>query len=127
MAGNRVAVVGIGQTHHRAARKDVSMAGLVREAAIEAQATALGSFYIDGIRHNIPFLSALMHHPRWREGNLSTGFIEEEFPRGFAVRGPEGEIARLKRLKAESGLNGFADNQVRRGGRDFFNIHAAGG
>ena len=36
MAGNRVAIVGIGQTHHRAARKDVSMAGLVREAAIEA-------------------------------------------------------------------------------------------
>src|ERR1044071_7278355 len=36
MAGNRVAVVGIGQTHHRAARKDVSIAGLVREAAIEA-------------------------------------------------------------------------------------------
>jgi acetyl-CoA C-acetyltransferase len=36
MAGNRVAVVGVGQTHHRAARKDVSMAGLVREAAIEA-------------------------------------------------------------------------------------------
>ena len=36
MAGNRVAVVGIGQTHHRAARKDVSIAGLVREAAVEA-------------------------------------------------------------------------------------------
>jgi propionyl-CoA carboxylase alpha chain len=65
-----------------------------RAAAIEAQATALDSFYIDGIRHNIPFLSALMHHPRWREGNLSTGFIVEEFPKGFAVRTPEGEIAR---------------------------------
>ena len=65
-----------------------------RAAAIEAQATALDSFYIDGIRHNIPFLSALMHHPRWREGNLSTGFISEEFPGGFAVRAPEGEIAR---------------------------------
>src|SRR5580658_6031487 len=65
-----------------------------RAAAIEAQATALDSFYIDGIRHNIPFLSALMHHPRWREGNLSTGFIAEEFPRGFAARPPEGEIAR---------------------------------
>jgi propionyl-CoA carboxylase alpha chain len=65
-----------------------------RAAAIEAQATALDSFYIDGIRHNIPFLSALMHHPRWREGNLSTGFIAEEFPGGFAVRVPEGEIAR---------------------------------
>src|SRR6267142_1937947 len=36
MAGNRVAVVGVGQTHHRAARKDVSIAGLVREAAVEA-------------------------------------------------------------------------------------------
>ena len=65
-----------------------------RAAAIEAQATALDSFYIEGIRHNIPFLSALMHHPRWREGNLSTGFIAEEFPKGFAARAPEGEIAR---------------------------------
>jgi propionyl-CoA carboxylase alpha chain len=65
-----------------------------RAAAIEAQATALDSFYIDGIRHNIPFLSALMHHPRWREGNLSTGFISEEFPGGFVVRAPEGEVAR---------------------------------
>ena len=65
-----------------------------RAAAIEAQSTALNSFYIDGIRHNIPFLSALMNHPRWRGGNLSTGFIAEEFPKGFAVRVPEGEIAR---------------------------------
>jgi propionyl-CoA carboxylase alpha chain len=65
-----------------------------RVAAIEAQSTALDSFYIDGIRHNIPFLAALMNHPRWRSGHLSTGFIAEEFPRGFAVRMPEGEIAR---------------------------------
>src|SRR4030081_3888445 len=65
-----------------------------RAAAIEAQSTALDSFYIDGIRHNIPFLSALMNHPRWRAGDLSTGFITEEFPKGFAVRTPEGEIAR---------------------------------
>jgi propionyl-CoA carboxylase alpha chain len=65
-----------------------------RAAAIEAQAHALDAFYIDGIRHNIPFLSALMNHPRWREGNLSTGFIAEEFPKGFAARPPEGEIAR---------------------------------
>src|SRR5271156_2297000 len=65
-----------------------------RAAAIEAQSMALDSFYIDGIRHNIPFLSALMSHPRWREGKLSTGFIAEEFPRGFSARPPEGEIAR---------------------------------
>src|SRR3954469_2678927 len=65
-----------------------------RAAAIDAHATALDTFYIDGIRHNIPFLSALMLHPRWREGKLSTGFIAEEFPKGFAVRSPEGEVAR---------------------------------
>src|ERR1700709_1683111 len=65
-----------------------------RAAAIEANSAALDAFYIDGIRHNIPFLSALMSHPRWREGNLSTGFIAEEFPKGFAARTPEGEIAR---------------------------------
>jgi propionyl-CoA carboxylase alpha chain len=65
-----------------------------RAAAIEAQSTALDAFYVDGIRHNIPFLSALMNHPRWREGSLSTGFISEEFPRGFSARRPEGEIAR---------------------------------
>ncbi len=65
-----------------------------RAAAIEAQSTALDAFYVDGIRHNIPFLSALMNHPRWREGQLSTGFIAEEFPRGFSAHRPEGEIAR---------------------------------
>src|SRR5262245_46192566 len=51
-----------------------------RAAAIDAQARALDAFYIDGIRHNIPFLSAVMHNSRWRAGRLSTGFIAEEFP-----------------------------------------------
>ena len=68
--------------------------GPSRAAAITAQAQALDAFYVDGIRHNIPFLSALMHHPRWREGNLSTGFIAEEFPKGFVAKAPEGEVAR---------------------------------
>ena len=65
-----------------------------RLAAIEAQATALDAFVIDGIRHNIPFLSALMQHPRWREGRLSTGFIAEEFPDGFHALVAEGETER---------------------------------
>jgi propionyl-CoA carboxylase alpha chain len=65
--------------------------GPTREAAIEAQAAALDAFYIDGIEHNIPFLSALMQHPRWRAGDLSTGFIAEEFKDGFKHRAPEGE------------------------------------
>jgi len=64
-----------------------------RRAAIEAQGRALDAFAIDGIRHNIPFVSALMHHPRWIEGNLSTGFIAEEFPEGFLLPQPAGEVA----------------------------------
>src|ERR1700693_3295626 len=54
-----------------------------RAAAIELQAAALDRFAIDGVRHNIPFLSALMDHPRWQAGKLSTGFIAEEYPTGF--------------------------------------------
>jgi propionyl-CoA carboxylase alpha chain len=64
-----------------------------REEAIKAQSRALDAFAIDGIRHNIPFLSALMEHPRWREGRLSTGFIAEEFPDGFKPVRPQGEVA----------------------------------
>ncbi len=66
-----------------------------REAAIDAQADALDAFVIDGIRHNIPLLSALMAHPRWRAGKLSTGFIAEEFPEGFSAIAPEGERAQV--------------------------------
>jgi propionyl-CoA carboxylase alpha subunit len=64
-----------------------------RDAAIAAQARALDAFYIDGIRHNIPFLAAMMQHPRWQAGRLSTGFIAEEFPAGFAAQAPAGVTA----------------------------------
>ena len=62
-----------------------------REAAIDLQADALDAFVIDGVEHNIPFLAALMQHPRWREGRLSTGFIAEEYKGGFKPRAPQGE------------------------------------
>jgi propionyl-CoA carboxylase alpha chain len=62
-----------------------------RLSAIEAQANALDAFVIDGIRHNVPFLSALMQHERWRAGKLSTGFIAEEFPNGFSPLVAAGE------------------------------------
>jgi propionyl-CoA carboxylase alpha chain len=54
-----------------------------REEAIDRQAEALDSFVIEGIGHNVDFLSALMQHPRFREGRLTTGFIAEEYPEGF--------------------------------------------
>jgi propionyl-CoA carboxylase alpha chain len=66
-----------------------------RTAAIDAQGEALDAFAIDGIRHNIPFLAALMAHPRWRAGRLSTGFIAEEFPNGFQNAEPAGESAKV--------------------------------
>jgi propionyl-CoA carboxylase alpha chain len=65
-----------------------------RAAAIETQADALDAFTIEGIRHNIPFLAAIMQHPRWRAGKLSTAFIAEEFPRGFERMVPTGVVAR---------------------------------
>ena len=64
-----------------------------RSEAISAQSDALDSFVVDGIRHNIPFLAALMAHPRWQAGQLSTGFITEEFPAGFHALAPEGALA----------------------------------
>ena len=54
-----------------------------REEAIDRQIAALDAFQIDGLGHNIDFLSALMQHPRFRAGDLTTGFIAEEYPEGF--------------------------------------------
>ena len=54
-----------------------------RVEAIDQQIEALDSFRIEGIGHNIDFLSALMQHPRFRAGNITTGFIAEEYPEGF--------------------------------------------
>jgi propionyl-CoA carboxylase alpha chain len=66
-----------------------------RERAIDAQGEALDAFVVEGIRHNVPFLAALMHHPRFRAGKLSTAFIAEEYPDGFHARPPDGETARI--------------------------------
>lgn len=54
-----------------------------RKSAIDHMSRALDAFVIDGIEHNIPFLTALMEHPRWRAGDITTGFIAEEYPDGF--------------------------------------------
>ncbi len=54
-----------------------------REEAIDKQIAALDKFELEGLGHNIDFLSALMQHPRFRSGNITTGFIAEEFPEGF--------------------------------------------
>jgi propionyl-CoA carboxylase alpha chain len=69
--------------------------GPTRQDAIAAQADALDAFTIEGFRHNISFLSAIMQHERWQAGRLSTAFLAEEYPQGFHPLAPEGDIARL--------------------------------
>ncbi len=54
-----------------------------RDAAIANMADALDAYYIRGVSHNISFLNALILHPRFKEGRLTTNFIAEEYPDGF--------------------------------------------
>jgi propionyl-CoA carboxylase alpha chain len=89
-----------------------------RAAATAAMAAALDRFVIDGIAHNQPFLSALMDHPRWAEGRLSTAFISDEFPDGFGAIKPAGEVVirlamvalaiELRRREGLKFLSGYA-------------------
>lgn len=69
-----------------------------REGAADAQIAALDAFRIEGISHNIDFLSAIMQHPRFRAGTLTTGFIAEEYPDGF--HGAPASDGLLRRLAA---------------------------
>jgi propionyl-CoA carboxylase alpha chain len=57
---------------------------LNRDSAIARMRRALDEFYIQGVNHNIAFLTALLAHPRFLEGRLSTNFIADEYPEGFS-------------------------------------------
>jgi propionyl-CoA carboxylase alpha chain len=57
--------------------------GADRATALEAMRVALDSFEVEGIGHNLPFLSAVMDHPRFVSGEITTAFIAEEYPEGF--------------------------------------------
>ena len=85
-----------------------------RAAVIDAQADALDAFTIEGIEQNIPFLAALMQHPRWRAGKLSTGFIAEEYPEGFRAVAPQGELAQTSRRGRGGGRSRARRAQARK-------------
>lgn len=57
--------------------------GKDRETAIQTMAGALDQFEVEGIGHNLPFCAAVMKHPRFIAGNITTAFIDEEYPDGF--------------------------------------------
>mgnify|MGYP006087421413 FL=1 len=69
-----------------------------RAGAIAEMRNALDAFEVEGIGHNIPFLSAVMDHPKFCVGNITTAFIEEEYPDGFV--GVELPIEILKTVAA---------------------------
>ena len=73
-----------------------------RLAAINAMGRALDDFEVDGIGHNLPFLSAVMQHERFRSGKITTAFIAEEFPDGF--HGVEPDEAAARKLTAVAAL-----------------------
>ncbi|MBN8815558.1 MAG: acetyl/propionyl/methylcrotonyl-CoA carboxylase subunit alpha [Sphingomonas sp.] len=74
-----------------------------REEAIDEQIAALDAFEIEGPGNNIDFLSALMQHPRFRDGALTTGFIAEEYPDGF-----HGAPASAELLRSLAAIAAFA-------------------
>jgi propionyl-CoA carboxylase alpha chain len=100
-----------------------------RSQAIDEMRNALDAFEVEGIGHNLPFLSAVMDHPRFVEGAITTAFIAEEWPEGFAgVALPEGMLRRIAAAAAamfrvaeirRTRISGRMDNHERRVGAEW--------
>lgn len=100
-----------------------------RNAAIAAMERALDSFEVEGIGHNLPFLSAVMAHPRFQLGEITTAFIAEEYPEGFqGVTLPEALLRRVAAVAAamhrvaeirRTRVSGRMGNHERKVGRDW--------
>ena len=83
-----------------------------RNSATKHMTQALDAFHIDGIGHNIPFLSAVMAHSRWISGDISTAFIEQEFPDGF--QGIEPDTHEIRTLASVAATIDHLSNMRRR-------------
>ncbi|KZY32433.1 acetyl/propionyl-CoA carboxylase subuit alpha [Roseovarius sp. HI0049] len=103
--------------------------GKDRATAIEAMRVALDSFEIEGIGHNLPFLSAVMDHPKFVSGDMTTAFIAEEYPEGFegvelkepALRRVAAGCAAMHRIAEirRTRVSGRMDNHERHVGSDW--------
>ena len=103
--------------------------GKDRAAAIEEMRLALDTFEVEGIGHNLPFCSAVMDHPRFTSGNITTAFIAEEFPEGFqGVTLPDAMLRRIAASAAamnrvaeirRTRVSGRMDNHERKVGDDW--------
>jgi len=97
-----------------------------RAEAIEEMRLALDTFEVEGIGHNLPFVGAVMDHPRFQSGNITTAFIAEEYPDGFkgatlsaemlrrvaAAAAAMNRVAEIRRTR----ISGTMDNHERRVG-----------
>ncbi|MEQ1538687.1 MAG: acetyl/propionyl/methylcrotonyl-CoA carboxylase subunit alpha [Sphingorhabdus sp.] len=81
--------------------------GETRDEAADLQIAALDQFEIEGLGHNIDFVSAIMQHPRFRSGELTTGFIAEEYPDGFHGAPASPEL--LREIAAVAGFMACAN------------------
>ena len=100
-----------------------------RAEAIEEMRVALDSFEVEGIGHNIPFLSAVYDHEKFTSGNMTTAFIEEEFPDGFdGVDLPEDTLTTIGAAAVamyrvceirRAQISGRMDNHERKVGQDW--------
>ena len=100
-----------------------------RTEAIEHMRLALDQFEVEGIGHNLPFLSAVMDHPKFVSGAITTAFIGEEYPDGFtgaqlaepmlrkiaASCAAMHRVAEIRRAK----ISGRLDNHERKVGDDW--------
>lgn len=100
-----------------------------RGEAIETMRNALDSFEVEGIGHNLPFVAAVMDHPKFIAGTMTTAFIEEEYPEGFegvtlgeealkrvaAAAAAMNRVAEIRRAR----ISGTLDNHERRVGEDW--------
>jgi propionyl-CoA carboxylase alpha chain len=103
--------------------------GPTRADAIEEMRLALDTFEVEGIGHNLPFCSAVMDHPRFASGNITTAFIAEEYAGGFtgatldasllrrvaAAAAAMNRVAEIRRTR----ISGTMDNHTRRVGDDW--------
>ncbi|MGL3606899.1 acetyl-CoA carboxylase biotin carboxylase subunit [Rhizobium sp. G187] len=100
-----------------------------RLAAIKAMGKALNSFEVEGIGHNLPFLSAVMGQERFRSGKITTAYIAEEFKDGFAGVAPDtatehllaafAAVAHYRRESRATQISGTLGNHPRKLGRDW--------
>ncbi|MCT4333587.1 acetyl/propionyl/methylcrotonyl-CoA carboxylase subunit alpha [Paracoccus sp. YLB-12] len=100
-----------------------------RAEAIEAMRIALDEFEVEGIGHNLPFLSAVMDHPKFTSGDMTTAFIAEEYPEGFnGVMPDDAQVVRIAAAAAamhrigeirRSRISGRLDNHERHVGENW--------